>query len=185
MNLLSFFKYPTFSSFAINWLDTQYALNAPSNADKCKRLFERAVYPHIGDKRLNKINHQDIVTIVTAYRQTAPRSVKKLVQILRRIFVYATDICDYNIANPVKTGIKLLYPDSKYKEFAVLDMPQIPIFFKKIDQLKVKKKQSIIGFWLLAYTGLRRSEVMKAKWEEINFETKTWIIPRHRTGSLK
>lgn len=179
MNLL-FFKYPTFKKFADEWFASQYTLDAPSNAEKSKRLFHRVVYPIIGNKRLNKITHHDIVTLVTTHRKTAPRSVKTLVQMLRRIFIYATDICDYHLTNPVKAGIKLLYTDSKCKEFAVLDMPQVPLFFKKIDSIKIKKKQSIIGFWLLAYTGLRRSEVMRATWDEINFETRTWIIPSHR-----
>lgn len=180
MNLLYSFRYPKFQAFVENWFDTQYALTAPTNTDNCKRLFSRVVYPRIGNKKLNQINHKDIIEIITEYRKTAPKSVKTLVQLLRRIFIYAIDICDYNLINPVKTGTKLFYKGVKYGEFAVLDMPQIPVFFKQVDQLKVKKKQSITGFWLLAYTGLRRCEVMRADWNEINLETKTWVIPRHR-----
>lgn len=181
MNLLSNFFLPKFGEFSKKWLLEEYAQKVEShNVQKAIRLFERAVYPKIGDKRLNKITHQDIVDIVIDYRKNAPRSVKKIVQLLRRIFVYATDICNFNCANPVKSGIKLLFPSTESHEFSVLDMPQIPVFFKQIDSLKVKKKQSIIGFWLLAYTGLRRSEVMQADWGEINLQTKTWVIPRHR-----
>lgn len=179
MNSL-FFKYPTFAKFANDWFTNQYALCAPSAIEDSKRLFHRVVYPVIGNKRLNRITYHDIVTLVTVHQKTAPRSVKRLVQLLRRIFIYATDICGLKLTNPVKTGIRLLYKNSNYKEFAVLDMPQIPLFFKQIDKLNVKKKQSVTGFWLLTYTGLRRSEVMKAEWSEISFETKTWVIPINR-----
>lgn len=132
MNLLYSFRYPKFQAFAENWFDTQYALTAPTNTDNCKRLFSRVVYPRIGNKKLNQINHKDIIEIITEYRKTAPKSVKTLVQLLRRVFIYAIDVCDYNLINPVKTGTKLFYKGVKYGEFAVLDMPQIPVFFKQV-----------------------------------------------------
>ena len=172
---------PTFIDFACNWLEHEYARHAPVSLPKKRQLLEKSVFPFIGQKRITHVKYQDIVKIILAYRQTAPRSAKKLAQILYRIFNYANAVCDYRIDNPVKKELKLITTTpEKGGEFAVLELHELPDFFAEIDKLKVKKPETKTAFWLLSYTALRRSEVMRANWEEINFKDKVWTIPQER-----
>lgn len=57
---------------------------------------------------------------------------------------------------------------------------ELPAFFKHIDKLGERKLQVKIAFLLLAYTALRRSEVMRADWLEINLTQAQWSIPAAR-----
>lgn len=179
MSLLLKFTKPKFQDFAEKWIEDVYAPNAPSNHQAVCNLFRKKIYPVIGQKRIHRVTPQDIIQIVKERRETAPRSIKHTVRFLNRIFIYA-EMCGYDIYNPVKSSIKLLYPDSTGGEFAVLNMSQIPHFFQAIDSLEVKKEQTKIAFWLIAYTALRRNEVMSATWEEIDLQNKIWIIARER-----
>lgn len=179
MNIMKRLIQPKFQEFAEIWIEDVYAPSAPSNREAICHLFNKKIYPVIGQKRLNHVNHQDIIQIVKDHRETAPKRVKRTVQFLNRVFMYA-EMCDYAVNNPVKSSIKMLYPDLPSGEFAVLHMSQIPHFLQQIDTLKVKKQQTKIAFWLLAYTATRRNEVMNASWEEFDLNEKTWIIPRER-----
>lgn len=70
MNLLSNFFLPRFGEFSKKWLLEEYSQKVEAhNVQKAIRLFECAVYPKIGDKKLNKITHQDIVDIVRGGNQ--------------------------------------------------------------------------------------------------------------------
>lgn len=174
---------PTFKDFADEWIKKEYARYAPISAPKQRRLLEKSVYPFIGHKKIIGIKQQDIVDVVLNYRKTAPNSAKKMAQILYRIFVYANVVGGYKIENPVKKEeLKILYAYSEIKggEFAVLPIPELPTFFEKIDNIRVKKPETKTAFWLLAYTALRRSEVMRASWEEIDFKNRMWAIPQKR-----
>lgn len=179
MNIFQKLTKPKFQDFAEQWIADVYAPNAPSNHQAICNLFNKKIYPVIGVKRIHLVTHHDIIEIVKDHRETAPKRVKRTVQFLNRIFMYA-EMCGYEIHNPVKSSIKMLFPDSENGEFAVLTMSQIPAFFQQIDEIKVKKQQTKIAFWLLAYTALRRNEVMNATWEEFDLNEKLWIIPRER-----
>lgn len=81
---------PTFIDFTCKWLENEYARHAPVSLPKKRQLLEKSVFPFIGQKRITNIKYQDIVKVMLAYRQTAPRSAKKLAQMLHRIFTYSS-----------------------------------------------------------------------------------------------
>ena len=171
---------PSFEDFCEQWLKQEYARKAPASLHQTQQLLQNRVYPYIGNKRVNKVRYEDIVAIITRYRVTAPRSARKLAQMLRRIFVYADAMLAYRINNPVRAGIKLFCDTDGGGEFAALMPSELPKFFKRVGKVKERNPQVRIAFWLLAYTALRRSEVMRAEWAEISFECAEWAIPAAR-----
>lgn len=179
-NIIKNLDFPTFQEIAIFWLNEEYIKHAPRSGDDTFSLIQSKVFPIIGEKLINEIGHQDIINIAMTHAPTAPARTKRAVQITNRIFVYARDIFNYDITNPVRDGVKLLYKNAANSEYPYLELSEIPDFFRKVEQVKTKKAQTKIAFWLIAYTALRRKEIMLANWQEIDFEKKTWSIPNSR-----
>ncbi len=59
-----------------------------------------------------------------------------------------------------------------------------------LSETELKRFLSILWAWedshvrdavlLLLFTGARKSNVLQMRWDEINFEDKTWVIPREK-----
>ena len=65
------------------------------------------------------------------------------------------------------------------KHFTSLPYDQLPDFINKLRSSSISlRNQLAIEFTIL--TACRTSEVLKAKWNEIDFNNKIWIIPEYR-----
>ncbi len=78
--------------------------------------------------------------------------------------------------NPVK-GIK------KFKEFTrdrFIQPDELPRFFKALAEEENQVAQHYI--YISLYTGARKANVLAMRWDEINFTSKEWRIPKTKNG---
>lgn len=177
---------PTFSVIAERWIAEDYVHSAnPRAVTELRLRFERYVYPYIGGIRITKVKTAHLYIMLTEYKKSAPRSVQKLIQVLRRIFVYAELILPFHVEMPVSDSLNKIARCGATEGYSVLPMYEVPAFFVKAMQLtekavRWKTKQAAVGFWLIAYTAMRRSEVMNATWDEIDLNARVWVINGER-----
>lgn len=182
---------PTFSAIAERWINEEYVHSAnPRCVRQLRRRFERYVYPHIGKMRITKIKTAHLYTMLTEYKKSAPRSVRELIQVLRRIFSYADLMLPFYVEMPVRDSLNKIARCGPTDGYSVLPMHEIPSFFVKAKQLTKKAvrwetKQAAVGFWLVAYTAMRRGEVMGATWDEIDLDARIWVIEGERMKCSK
>lgn len=62
----------------------------------------------------------------------------------------------------------------------VLSDEELHRFLSAVDMLSEPFERA--AFWLLLLTGVRRSELLRARWEDFDFSAKTWRIPSPKAG---
>lgn len=156
--------------------------NSSRWSEKNKADIIKAHYRYIGNSvgkyRVFEIRSSQLFQATELCRVKAPRVAIRLRQRLVKIFDYCIvmEQCDRNPALPLASA-SLPYKES---EFPFLPNEKLFVFFK--DMLRNKKVfiSKRVAFWVIMHTALRRSEAIKAKIKEIDFDEAIWTIPAER-----
>jgi integrase len=131
---------------------------------------------HWFHKKLNEITHQEVRKLhETTFAESGLYQANRILERLRAMYNKARE-WDYVDFNPTD-GIK------KYKEVKrdrFLQPDEMDRFFKALDE-----EENIIArsyFYILLFTGARKTNVLSMRWEDIHFETKFWRIPDTKNG---
>lgn len=155
--------------------DNYFIFKSKSISEKNKynqeKTYDKWIKDHLGDMEINKIVTSDIQIIVNNILNEgkAPRTAQSIVQILRPIFNYAIDIglCEKNPA------LKVNLPKfDNTVDFQLSDEKRKKLYeeMQKYEPLQYR------GIMLFLYFGRRQNEVLTLKWQNINFEQKTYVI---------
>lgn len=151
------------SEFLDAWERDWMATNvSPKTGQRYSELLRRHVRPHIGHKRLQSIGVADLNTLYTQLHETlAPRTVRHVHQLLRRIFSHATKWGD------IKRNVVTLVdaPKAPTTEAAVLQTAEIPQMFTAL------RGRTFYPLAVVALgTGMRRGELCALRWQDIDLD---------------
>ncbi len=130
---------------------------------------------------ITDINKQDILQRHRHIGEKHGHSVaNKAMRLVRSLFYFAEMTYDLKLDNPVKyiTHINGWYPE--YRRQNYISPAQLPAWYKAVNSLKNINYRDL--FLLVVFTGLRKSEALQIKWENIDFENRTFIIPDTKNG---
>jgi integrase len=177
---------PVFEAVAREVHDTHSPTmrNAKCAAQWLGRL-ETYAFPIVGTQPVDKIESKDVLAVLSPIWIEKPETARRVKQLMGRVFDYAKAKGWRSGDNPVD-GIARVLPkhNGQQEHFAALPYSQIPEFITALCGANVS--QSIkLGFEFLILTAARTSEVILAKWPEINMNSKTWIVPATRMKMKK
>lgn len=157
------------------WSETYYK--------KVGRIFERDVFPVFGDIDIKHIKPSDVVKVVKAIDQRgAPTQASIMLQITQSVFKYAMTLGKAD-NNPAAIDLKMLIAPRIKKPLATLTDPKaIGLLLNNID-LYEGYIQTRIALQLAPMLMLRPTELRSARWNEIDFNEKTYTIPANRMKS--
>ena len=136
--------------------------------------FKRYVVTRLGKMKLQKIKAVDIYDFYSNVRNTtkAKEGTLKIVHsYINKMFNFAVDL-EYIDRSPMA---KVKKPKSTKKKFVTWTPEQVEEF---LNYSKAKNIWSYYPMALTVMTGLRRSEVVGLKWEDIDFENKRINLTR-------
>ena len=154
-----------------------YAANH-HRSDGAKRILENHVIPMFGKMRLDEIKQQDITKWLAEKRQSgmAPASVAKIKTTLSKSFELARQWELFD-GNPTKNAWSEKYNNNRERYLTS----------EEANALKLACECSpnpllapIVGLLLL--TGARKSELLNAKWSDIDLEKRTWTLNMTKNG---
>jgi len=167
----------TFKRIALEWhAIKKEGLNKKYHEDRLTRMY-RVVFPKIGDLPINEITIPDIVKIVQAIGSNGTiETAKRTKQDISQVFRYASQIgvCTQNPAGDIRDVL----PKQRKKHHACIPKEELPDLLKKIEACAPSMCKYVTK--LVALTFVRTNELIGAKWEEINWEKKQWLIPKER-----
>ena len=162
-----------------------YALNKPTWKTELLgrqwiNSFEHHVFPTIGHLSISQVSSADIMNVLTPLWNSKHDTAKKLKQRLRVIFKWSRAHGYFTGDNPVELAeMALPRVKSTKRHFNSLPYDQLPDFIYKLRNTSISLINKLaIEFTIL--TACRTSEVLKAKWDEINLNNKVWTIPKDR-----
>lgn len=139
------------------------------------------IYPILGHIALNQISVDDIRrTIWRKKEQGYDAAANQVRGLLKRMFEYAVTLglVPYNPVLSIPTRhIFKGKPRERY-----LSTTEIRTFYTTLLNSRIYKPRKL-GLVLSLLTLLRKSELLRAKWEHINFEKRVWLIPETKADS--
>ena len=167
----------TFEKIARRCLETRQKGLNEKYSKQCLVRMEQHVFNRIGDLPITEITIPDVVAVVEAIgKRGTVETAKRMKQLIRQVFRYAAQrgLCQHNPA----ADLKDILPSQADKHHACIHPKELPELLSKIETRHNDFTKYAIQ--LLMLTFVRTSELIGAKWNEINWEKREWHIPKER-----
>lgn len=173
-----------FQELAEEWFEN-YAKNAlrSTTYERMKQLTHR-VYPAIGHLRIDKITARQLQGFVNSLakeganektgKPLAPKTIRHNLSFISDVFSYAVRM-DLVADNPCR---KVTIPIGEVKEKPIYSQEEMEQLLTAINGEPTKYRAF---FFLIAYSGFRRSEMLGLEWKDVDFEHN--IISVKRTSN--
>lgn len=170
-----------FQELAEEWFEN-YAKNAlrSTTYERMLQLTHR-VYPAIGHLRIDKITARHLQGFVNSLakeganektgKPLAPKTIRHNLSFISDVFSYAVRM-DLVSDNPCR---KVTIPKGEVKEKPIYSQEEIAQLLTAINGEDTKYRAF---FYLIAYSGFRRSEMLGLEWNDIDFENNIISIKR-------
>jgi integrase len=172
---------PTIESFISNYY-MPHIKTYKRSWDTDVSLIKNHILPKYGKLYLDEFTKQHMISFVSSQSKThKPGSVNRVIILFRYIFNCAIKWETPGITKNPTAGIALLEENNKKERF--LSATEVNALVSALKASDNKMLQYIIPMLIL--TGARKGEVLKAKWEDFNFEQRVWRIPLSKSGKAR
>jgi integrase len=138
------------------------------------------VFPKFGKRPLDKVESAEVLNVLTAIWTTKPETARRVRQRIKVVFDWARASGYRESGNPVE-GVGKVLPRMRQttEHHAALPYAQVPAFIGALREAEAGESTKL-AFEFLILTATRTSEVIGAKWDEVDLDTMTWTIPASR-----
>ena len=144
------------------------------------QTLERYAFPMIGNKRIDKIERADVLTVLNPIWSTRPETARRVRQRLRTIFHWAMayGFIEINPAGEVINGALPSMPKVK-AHFRAMPYEEVRSALETVEASQASKAAKLC-FRFLVLTSVRSGEARGARWDEIDLQRRVWRIPSRR-----
>jgi len=167
----------TVADFSRVWL-TDVVEKTNSVPRNVRRVVEKDIIPAIGRKRVAEITPTDILAITDKIKARGSDTVALLTRnVLKRLFAYAItrELTTFNPA----AAVEARYIATAKSRERSLSSEEIGRLLKAIYASSMRRAHKL-ALHLLMLCMVRKSELIEAKWAEIDFDKAEWVIPAER-----
>ena len=148
-----------------------------------RRYLDNEIYPTLGDKALKDVTALDVQALVYRKRDNGQvQSAIHLRGVIKRMFDYAIETRSVMI-NPAAM-VATRYIGKARKRARVLNKEEIRLYLRTIYQSNIRR-QFKLALHILLLTLCRKSELLLARWEHVNFKEGEWLIPEENAKTGK
>ncbi|MCH9027048.1 MAG: integrase arm-type DNA-binding domain-containing protein [Proteobacteria bacterium] len=172
---------PTFKEAAILVHEEHSATwkNKKHAAQWIKTLKEYT-FPLFGDRSVDLVDTPDVLNALSKIWLTKPETARRVRQRIGTVLDWAKAAGHRTGDNPINGIVKgLPNQPKKQKHHAALPYSEVNSFIRKLGKADANESTRL-AFEFLILTATRTSEVILAKWSEIEAEKETWTIPSER-----
>lgn len=157
----------TLDQFAPEWL-AEHSKNVKSNTIKSyTSIYKTHISPAIGERQLRSIRPTALQGLLNDKKLEglAESTVSSIMAVLKKMFIYASDFCEYIPKNPAQ-NIKMPSYVSAPKEVQTFSAEQIQIIFDSFPQ----GHQFYLPLAISYHTGARFGECCALTWQDVDFD---------------
>lgn len=148
-----------------------------------RRYFEKAILPAIGTKAVRDVTTEDVRAIIWKKKDEGfDAAAGQIRGVLKRLFDFA-QTAGLVTTNPVLALPMRHVHKAKSRERA-LSMDEVRTFLRAVFESNIRR-QFKIGLHLALLTMVRKSELLLARWEHVDFESAEWQIPAEHSKTGK
>lgn len=171
---------PTYAQLAKQHIE--HARTYQKRPENTEAVINGHLIPKWGKYRLDEIKQQDIAKWLAEKRKEyAPATVEKLRMTLGRSFELGRrwDIPGAE-TNPVRGVPRKKFDNARERYLSATEARRL---LEACERSYNPQLKAIVSLLLL--TGARKSELLLAKWEHIDLERRSWLIPDSKTGRAR
>lgn len=170
----------TFEVIALEWYENRKNRWRPRYAEEIMTRLKNDIFPEIGNLPIKDIEPPLLLEVIRKIeKRGALELAKRQLQKCGEIFRYAI-ATGRGVRDPSRDIGDALKPVKK-THFASLDVKELPDFLKALDKNDARLYRSTRNALnLIMLTFVRTSELIEARWEEIDLDKAEWIIPAER-----
>jgi len=146
----------------------------PEEVERVLRLW---INPVIGNRKLNTLTTKTCSAVVeNCVKAGYPSRAGKVLQVLKQMLDHAAingDI-DINPASPLKAKNLGIHTNVSTRSLSAKEIKEFHLALDSHKRLSVLSK---LALKILLLTAVRTNELLKAKWENVDFVNRRWIIP--------
>jgi len=139
------------------------------------------IYPMIGNMAIDKVSVDDVRRVIWRKKdQGYDASANQVRGLLKRMFDYAMTLglVPFNPVLAIPT--RHIYKAVPRDRFLKID--EIRTFYTTLLNSRIYRPRKL-GILLSLLTLVRKSELLRVKWEDIDFEKRIWLIPQTKADS--
>ena len=168
----------TFQAIAHQWHSANLHRWKPHHAARISKYMENDVFPYIGKEQLNNISVADVKAVLArVITRNAIATAEKIRQWISAVYAYAA-ILELTDRNPAAVLISTM-PKEQTRHLPALPPTELIPFYTQLITANIEQKNKL-AMLLIMLLFPRSTEFRGGKWEEINWQAKTWTIPTHR-----
>jgi integrase len=176
----------TFNIWALKWFEHWRNSVSTRHADYTKRRLDIDILPFLGEIPASKVDIDNIKDVFNiCVQRGALDMASRIFQIIKSILQYCVEhkklsFCDHNVALDIKLSANIPHRDRK--NYARLPSSELPALMRAIEAY-TGTPATRIALKLMTLVFVRTSELIKAEWVEIEWESDLWRIPKERMKS--
>ncbi|WP_296442734.1 tyrosine-type recombinase/integrase [Rhodoferax sp. UBA5149] len=165
-----------FEAFSRRWITERLKTKSKTYRAQIESRLERFVWPEIGAKALNTVKPLHVLAIIEARRAT-PNTAEGVRIIIQQVYNYAIQklLVEVNPALPLRGVIEV--PAAAHHKH--LKEAELGAFWRSVEK-QGAHFVTIAATKMLMYSMCRKSEVLRATWDEIDLDKAVWDIPAGR-----
>jgi integrase len=167
------------AEFTNQYMENYAKKHKKSWSEDLRRL-EKNILPSLSNRKIQSITRNDILSIHNTMGARAPYEANRTIRLLSKMFEIAKEwnYLDHSANNPAK-GIKLFKEEKRDRWLTHNELPQL---IEAVD--KEQNLYARIAIWLYLLTGMRKSELLMAKWFDVDFERKELRLNDTKAGRV-
>lgn len=169
----------TFNSVADEWLAIKQKAWSPGYHARIQNALRANASPAFGRRSIGSISGKDVLDAVKAVEERgALEMASRVLEAIGMVFRYA--VGTGRVHADVTQGLRqFLAERPPAQHFPHVEEGSIPLLMRRIDGYH-GRPETRYAMMLMVRTFPRTNELIRAKWQEINFEAAVWEIPAER-----
>jgi integrase len=173
---------PTVKEFGEQYYSEQIVKNW-KDPSGIRRYLDNEIFPAFGHKLLREVNALDVQSLVYSKRDGGHVTAAiQLRGVIKRMFDYAVELQLVTL-NPAAM-VATRYIGKARKRSRVLTPAEIRIYLRTIYQSNIRR-QFKLALHSILLTLSRKSELLLARWKDVNLATREWLIPAETSKNGK
>lgn len=167
----------TVTTLVNEWFD-QVVTPRNRHPGNIARIIRKDILPEFGKRPVTEVSIEDVQRVIDRVKaRGADQMALQTRNAMKRLFAYAISrgLTRFNPA----AAIEAKYIAQAKSRDVALTPAEIGALLRALYRSSLKR-QFKLAFHLLILTMVRKGELVKAKWSEIDFEQSLWIVPAER-----